>query len=106
MSSRYIAQQPLSHLSMAQVMVYEKTWSQIWTDEQGTSWQLVELEASNGEVYEKWEVIPQFAGPLPEKRKREPTDHDKDEPTGHDNNEVLERKMPRLRTVSVYARAV
>ena len=68
----------------------------------------MELEAHNGEVYEKWEVIPQFAGPLPEKRKREPTDHDKenDEPTGHDNNEVPERKMPRLSTVSVYARAV
>ena len=85
-------------------MVYEKTWSQRYKDEQGTIWQLVELEAYNGEVYEKWEVIPQFEGPLPEKR--EPTGHDKDEPTGHDNNEVPERKMPRLSTVSVYARAV
>ena len=49
------------------------------------------------------EVIPQFEGPLPEKR--EPTGHDKDEPTGHDNNEVPERKMPRLSSVSFYCKA-
>ena len=84
-------------------LVYEKTWSQRYTDEQGTIWQLVELEAYDGEVYEKWEVIPQFEGPLPEKR--EPTGHDKDEPTGHDNNEVPERKMPRLSSETFYGKA-
>ena len=86
-------------------LVYEKTWSQRYTDEQGVIWQLVELEAYDGEVYEKWEVIPQFAGPLPEKRKREPTDHDKDEPTGHDNNEEPARKVPRLSSVTFYGDA-
>ena len=85
-------------------LVYEKTWSQRYTNEQGVTWQLTDLEAHDGEVFERWQVIPQVEEPLPEKR--EPTGHDKDEPTGHDNNEVLERKMPRLRTVSVYARAV
>ena len=84
-------------------MVYEKTWSQRYTDEQGRIWQLVELEAYDGEVYEKWEVIPQFEGPLPEKR--EPTGHDKDEQTGHDNNEVPERKMPWLSSESFYGKA-
>ena len=83
--------------------MYEKTWSQRYTDEQGVIWQLVELEAYDGEVDEKWEVIPQFEGPLPEKR--EPTGHDKDEPTGHDNNEVPARKMPRLSSVSFYGKA-
>ena len=85
-------------------LVYEKTWSQRYIDEQGVTWQLTDLEAYDGEVFERWQVLPQDEEPLPEKR--EPTGHDKDEPTGHDNNEVPERKMPRLSTVSVYARAV
>ena len=72
---------------------YEKTWSQRYTDEQGQIWQLVELEAYNGKVYETWEVIPQFEGPLPEVVKKR--EHDDDEPTGHDNNKVPEKKMPR-----------
>ena len=84
-------------------LVYEKTWSQRYTDEQGVTWQLTDLEAHDGEVFERWQVIPQVEEPLPEKR--EPTGHDKDEQTGHDNNEVPERKMPRLSSVSFYGKA-
>ena len=66
-------------------LVYEKTWSQRYTDEQGVTWQLTDLEAHDGEVFERWQVIPQVEEPLPEKR--EPTGHDEDELTGHDSDE-------------------
>ena len=84
-------------------LVYEKTWSQRYTDEQGVTWQLTDLEAYDGEVFERWQVIPQVEEPLPEKR--EPTGHDKDEPTGHDNNEEPARKVPRLSSVTFYGEA-
>ena len=92
-------------------LVYEKTWSQRYTDEQGVTWQLTDLEAHDGEVFERWQVIPQVEEPLPEKReptghdKDEPTGHDKDEPTGHDNNEEPARKVPRLSSVTFYGEA-
>ena len=84
-------------------LVYEKTLSQRYTDEQGVIWQLTDLEAYDGEVFERWQVIPQVEEPLPEKR--EPTGHDKDEQTGHDNNEVPERKMLRLSSETFYGKA-
>ena len=84
-------------------LVYEKTWSQRYTDEQGVTWQLTDLEAHDGEVFERWQVIPQVEEPLPEKR--EPTGHDKDEPTGHDNNEEPARKVPRLSSGTFYGEA-
>ena len=86
-------------------MVYEKTWSQRYTDEQGRIWQLVELEAYDGEVYEKWEVIPQFEGPLPEKRKREPTGGEEGGEEEEEEEEVPERKMPRLSSETYYGKA-
>ena len=59
-------------------LVYEKTWSQRYTDEQGVTWQLTDLEANDGEVFERWQVLPQDEEPEP--ASKEATGGDKDEP--------------------------
>ena len=92
-------------------LVYEKTWSQRYTDEQGVTWQLTDLEAFAGEVFERWQVLPQDEEPEPASKeatggdKDEPTGDDKDEPTGNDDNEEPARKVPRLSSVTFYGDA-
>ena len=107
--------------------MYEKTWSQRYTDEHGVIWQLTDLEAYDGEVFERWQVLPPDEEPhtlregtdqdkdeptgddKDEPRghddKNEPTGDDKNEPRGHDDNEEPPRKVPRLSSVTFYGDA-
>ena len=112
LSSRDIEQQPLITLTCAPVMalVYEKTWSQRYIGEQGVTWQLTDLEAYAGEVFERWQVLPPDEEPHTlregtDQDKDEPTGDDKDEPRGHDDNEEPPRKVPRLSSVTFYGDA-